>query len=266
MEKALGNVRAVKIIALGVVAFIVFAAVSCNPGRPVQMSDLRAAQSRPPAVQPKEIPPAGPVAQPASFQIVQSRDVSIPGRRRTELRVVLTGSAKSMAQVEATLREASWRFSASDAVMVFGYWPGDDTTGPFTAGRYDSGWAPGDPAEFTPGILLAVEPTSKLSQRDRQTRAQETERGKEEMTEPPSWSGFSDGPLGPTALLDRGVSLRAGSKWQGWTVTKVTAYTIALRSPRGTVRTYDRAGREVKPGAKWPVRPATFTPRARTAP
>jgi hypothetical protein len=151
-----------------------------------------------------------------------------------------------MAQVEATLREARWRFSASDAVMVFGYWPGDDTTGPFTAGRYDSGWAPGDSSKFTPGALPAAKPTPENPAGSRPVRV---EGATDLPMYPPLWSGFSDGPRGPTVVLNEGISLRAGSKWQGWTVTEVTEHTVTLRSPRGTIRTYDRAGRELKPGA-----------------
>jgi hypothetical protein len=70
--------------------------------------------------------------------VVSSKDVNIGRWSRTVVRVVIQDKNASAEQVHAALLEAA-RSDAADKVTVFAYWPGDDTTFIYTAGRLEWG-------------------------------------------------------------------------------------------------------------------------------
>jgi hypothetical protein len=75
-------------------------------------------------------------ARMASYDVVLGYDESVPGRSRASFRVSIANSHATSRQVRASLTDAAKRSSAT-AVMVFGYWPGDDVSGAYTAGRLE---------------------------------------------------------------------------------------------------------------------------------
>ena len=96
----------------------------------------RAAETAPADAAPATAAPRS--AEPAPYRVVSTEDVSIAGRSRTSLRVVIQDKNASAEQVHAALLEAA-KTDSADKVMVFAYWPGDDTTSMYTAGRLEWG-------------------------------------------------------------------------------------------------------------------------------
>jgi len=86
----------------------------------------------------KAVPADLAPATPAPYRVASTKDVSIAGRSRTELRVVIQDRNASGESVHAALLEAA-NNDGADKVMVFAYWPGDDTTSMYTAGRLEWG-------------------------------------------------------------------------------------------------------------------------------
>jgi len=78
-------------------------------------------------------------AKPAPYHVVSVSDASFAGRHRVALRVVIEERSASPAQIHAALLDACRAQQDADAVMAFGYWPGDDIGSAFTAGRLE--WA-----------------------------------------------------------------------------------------------------------------------------
>jgi len=77
-------------------------------------------------------------AEPAPYRVVSTKDVSITGRSRSMLRVVIQDKNASAEQVHAALLEAA-KADGAEKVMVAAYWPGDDTTSIYSAGRLEWG-------------------------------------------------------------------------------------------------------------------------------
>lgn len=95
------------------------------------------APQKPPPPQPV-MSIAQPVArvEPAPYRVLETEDVSTPWQQRARLRVRIEDKRASPVAVREALRAAAERCAAPD-VMVFGYWPGDDERGTFTAGRLE---------------------------------------------------------------------------------------------------------------------------------
>jgi hypothetical protein len=82
---------------------------------------------------------------PAPYAILAIEDFSLAGRHRVSLRVLIQDRSATNEAIRAALLEAAQRQDA-DAVMAFAYWPGDNWTSAYTAGRLEwgkngGGWA-----------------------------------------------------------------------------------------------------------------------------
>jgi hypothetical protein len=79
------------------------------------------------------------------YTILETEDFSLIGRRRVSLRVLIQDRNATDAQVRTALLDAAVKQDA-DAVLAFGYWPGDDWRSSYTAGKLEwgkngGGWA-----------------------------------------------------------------------------------------------------------------------------
>jgi hypothetical protein len=86
--------------------------------------------------------------QAVPHRVVGVEDNSLGGRKRTSIRIVFDDKGVSGSRVHATMLKVA-RLYNPDAAFVFGYWPGDDWKGLYTAGRLEwgkdgKGWSSGD--------------------------------------------------------------------------------------------------------------------------
>lgn len=82
------------------------------------------------------------------YRVVGVEDNSIGGRKRTSVKIAVEDKSATPEQVHSTLLKVA-RSYGGDAVFVFGYWPGDDWRGMYTAGRLEwgkdgKGWSSSD--------------------------------------------------------------------------------------------------------------------------
>ncbi len=94
---------------------------------------------------PTQVPPVPPKPEPPSYKILETEDFSLAGRRRVSLRVLIEDRDATDEQVRIALLDAAMSHDA-DAILAFGYWPGDDWRSFYTAGKLEwgkngGGWA-----------------------------------------------------------------------------------------------------------------------------
>lgn len=80
-----------------------------------------------------------------AYEVVESEDFDLAGRRRISIKVVIKGYDAGSDRVRNTLLNVA-RNQNADAVLVFAYGPGDDWQGPYTLGKLEwgrngGGWA-----------------------------------------------------------------------------------------------------------------------------
>jgi hypothetical protein len=70
----------------------------------------------------------------ASYKIIKTEDVSIPGRKRASVSILIQDKNAAMDNIRAALTDASKKQNAV-VVMAFAYWPGTDLNSVYSAGK-----------------------------------------------------------------------------------------------------------------------------------
>jgi len=83
---------------------------------------------------------------PVQYSVVETEDLGSAGRMRISVRVIIEDKNASNQQIKLALLDVARKQNA-DAVMAYGFWPGDDWSWIQTAGRLEwgkngTGWSP----------------------------------------------------------------------------------------------------------------------------